>query len=128
MVAAADEEPPTKLINYYQFKSNDCVYIELLPTGASADEEIVKFIAYHPSSSTMIGNFTYPTNPTSKMTYKMAQLTGIEFGCQMMLSENELVKYSDIRVVLEQFMVFIESLKSDSILLGSLWIYSPFSL
>lgn len=113
------DEPPAKHIDYYPHKKKDCVYIELHLTGFTADEEIVKFVAYHPSSSAMIGNFTYPTSPSRKMAYKMAVQTGIEVDCQMMLSDNELVPYGNIRVVLEEFVVFIESLNSENILLGN---------
>lgn len=96
----------------------DCVFIELHPTGFERDEEIIKFVAYHPTSSAMIGNFSYPTSPNKKVTHRMTKLTGIEVDCKLMLSDNELVAYSDIGTILEEFVELIESLNSDNIVLG----------
>lgn len=108
-----NEEPPIKR------RMKDCVFIELCPTGFEPNEEIVKFVAYHPTTATKIGNFCFPTNPNKKVAPKMSKLIGIEVDCGMMLFDNsQLVAYSDIRTILEGFVQFIESLNSDNIVLG----------
>ena len=113
-----DEPSDEKLVKCKR-RMKDCVFIELQPSGFEPDEEIVKFIAFHPTSSTTIGNFTFPTNPNKKVACKMSKLSGIEVDCRMMLCDNELVSYAEIQTVLEEFVKLIESLNSENIVLGA---------
>lgn len=100
------------VISKDQFKY---VFIDLQLTGYLKNSNIVKLTVYDLSNETGFSNFIFPFNNYDRVA---SEMNDIEIDGRIMLDGDQIVKYKNLQVALNEFIDFLESYGDDQIVLG----------